>query len=255
MAPFLTPELLWDFRLDRVHSINVSGHKFGLVYPGVGWVIWRESSDLPKELIFEVNYLGGSHANFGLNFSRGASQIVLQYYNLIRLGRDGYLAIMESLAETARWLAAELGRLEGLEIVAAGKDLPVVCLRLAADVPYSVFDLSDRLRLRGWVIPAYRMAADAESVAVLRLVVREGLSRDMGQCLLDDMVAAITHLRTLPPTPPPRRTPSPPPCRTPSRPRRPASSPASPGSPARQHGALTKADLKTPVDPKTKAVC
>jgi glutamate decarboxylase len=255
VAPFLTPELLWDFRLDRVHSINVSGHKFGLVYPGVGWVIWRESSDLPKELIFEVNYLGGSHSNFGLNFSRGASQIVLQYYNLIRLGRDGYLEIMESLSETAHWLAAELGRLEGLEIVAAGRDLPVVCLRLAADVPYSVFDLSDRLRLRGWVIPAYRMAADAESVAVLRLVVREGLSRDMGQCLLDDMVAAITHLRTLPPDAPAAADPI-----TPTVPNPKSAAVASllagvARVPGTQHGELTKADLKTPVDPKTKAVC
>ncbi len=181
VAPFLTPELLWDFRLPRVRSINVSGHKYGLVYPGVGWVLWRESADLPSDLIFEVDYLGGSHANFGLNFSRGAAQIVAQYYNLIRLGRQGYTQIMEALAETARWLAAELGRLEGLEIVAAGTDLPVVCVRLADDVPFSVFDLADRLRLRGWVVPAYRMAADAQAVAVLRFVVREGLSRRHGR--------------------------------------------------------------------------
>ncbi len=182
VAPFLTPELLWDFRLPRVRSINVSGHKYGLVYPGVGWVLWRESSDLPSELIFEVDYLGGSHANFGLNFSRGAAQIVAQYYNLIRLGRQGYTQIMEALAETAHWLAAELGRLDGLEIVTAGTDLPVVCVRLADDVPFSVFDLADRMRLRGWVVPAYRMAADAQAVAVLRFVVREGLlARHGGQ--------------------------------------------------------------------------
>jgi glutamate decarboxylase len=190
VAPFLTPELLWDFRLDRVHSINVSGHKYGLVYPGVGWVLWRESSDLPKELIFEVDYLGGSHANFGLNFSRGASQIVAQYYNFIRLGREGYTEIMTSLAETARWLATEVGQLSGVTVVAGGTDLPVVCLRLGDDEPFSVFDISDRLRLRGWVVPAYRMAADAESVSVLRIVVREGLSRDMADCLLADIDAA-----------------------------------------------------------------
>jgi glutamate decarboxylase len=203
VAPFLTPELRWDFRLERVRSINVSGHKFGLVYPGIGWVLWRESADLPTELIFEVDYLGGSHANFGLNFSRGASQIVAQYYNLIRLGREGYTEIMSSLAETARWLAAELGRLRGLQIVAGGSDLPVVCVRLADDLPFSVFDLSDRLRLRGWVVPAYRMAADAESVVVLRIVVREGLSRDMADCLLADIVAAVDHLNAAPPEPPP----------------------------------------------------
>jgi glutamate decarboxylase len=207
VAPFLTPELLWDFRLPRVRSINVSGHKYGLVYPGVGWVIWRESADLPTELIFEVDYLGGSHANFGLNFSRGAAQIVAQYYNLIRLGREGYTEIMVSLIETARWLAATLGRLPGLEVVAGGADLPVVCVRLAADVPYSVFDLSDRLRLRGWVVPAYRMAADAESVAVLRIVVREGLSRDMADSLVTDVwPPSLTWPRSRP-TRPRRRIP------------------------------------------------
>jgi glutamate decarboxylase len=202
VAPFLTPELLWDFRLPRVHSINVSGHKYGLVYPGVGWVLWREASDLPRELIFEVDYLGGSHANFGLNFSRGASQIVAQYYNFIRLGRDGYTEIMTSLAETARWLATEVGRLPGVKLVAGGTDLPLVCLRLNDDVPFTVFDISDRLRMRGWVVPAYRMAADAESVSVLRIVVREGLSRDMADCLLADITAALTHLRAHPPEPP-----------------------------------------------------
>jgi glutamate decarboxylase len=201
VAPFLTPELLWDFRLPRVRSINVSGHKYGLVYPGVGWVIWRESADLPAELIFEVDYLGGSHANFGLNFSRGAAQIVAQYYNLVRLGREGYTEIMVSLSETARWLATRLGRLTGVEIVAAGTDLPVVCLRLAGDLPFSVFDLSERLRLRGWVVPAYRMAADADAVAVLRIVVREGLSRDMAECLTDDIEGALAHLTATPPAP------------------------------------------------------
>jgi len=251
VAPFLTPELLWDFRLPRVHSINVSGHKYGLVYPGVGWVIWRESADLPEELIFEVDYLGGSHANFGFNFSRGAAQIVAQYYNLIRLGRAGYTEIMMSLAETARWLAVELGRLHGLEIVTAGMDLPVVCVRLSDDVPFSVFDLSDRLRLRGWVVPAYRMAADAQAVAVLRIVVREGLSRDMADALYTDIVAAIEHLRTSPPTAPMPADPcNPPAANAPS---------ASPGSlmagAARVPGKKHVITVQEKVDSKTKAVC
>ena len=240
VAPFLTPELLWDFRLPRVHSINVSGHKYGLVYPGVGWVVWRDAADLPKELIFEVDYLGGSHANFGLNFSRGASQIVAQYYNFIRLGREGYTEIMTTLAETARWLATEVGRLSGVTLVAGGTDLPVVCLRLDDDVPFSVFDLSDRLRLRGWVVPAYRMAADAESVSVLRIVVREGLSRDMADCLLADIAAALTHLRASPP--PPAAAPEPEATRHPSIP----------------VGACIAGMARVPakkVDTKTKAVC
>jgi glutamate decarboxylase len=249
VAPFLTPELLWDFRLERVRSINVSGHKYGLVYPGVGWVIWRESADLPEELIFEVDYLGGSHANFGLNFSRGASQIVAQYYNFIRLGRQGYTDIMLSLSETARWLATELGRLPGLQIVAGGADLPVVCLRLSDDVPFSVFDLSEHLRLRGWVVPAYRMAADAESVAVLRIVVREGLSRDMGECLVADITAAVAHLKDSPPPPASPTSPGSPQPFELSRSPRPAAAPATSTCaiagrvPAHKSG------------PKTKAVC
>jgi glutamate decarboxylase len=251
VAPFLTPELLWDFRLPRVRSINVSGHKYGLVYPGVGWVLWRESADLPSELIFEVDYLGGSHANFGLNFSRGAAQIVAQYYNLIRLGRQGYTQIMEALAETARWLAAELGRLEGLEIVAAGTDLPVVCVRLADDVPFTVFDLADRLRLRGWVVPAYRMAADAQAVAVLRLVVREGLSRDMADCLVTDLTAAIDHLKTSPPTAPVAADPC-----NPAAPNPPSAAAASElAGIARVPGTKHVVTVKEKVDSKTKAVC
>jgi glutamate decarboxylase len=194
VAPFVHPELRWDFRLPRVRSINVSGHKYGLVYPGVGWVIWRDTEDLPKELIFEVDYLGGSHANFGLNFSRGAAQIVAQYYNLIRLGRRGYQGIMQALGETAQWIAAQVDTLEGFEVIARGTDLPVVCIRLDDSLPFSVFDLSDRLRMRGWVVPAYRMAADAESVAVLRIVVREGLSRDMADNLVTDIRMATDFL-------------------------------------------------------------
>jgi glutamate decarboxylase len=196
VAPFLQPELLWDFRLPRVRSINVSGHKYGLVYPGVGWVIWREAEDLPSDLVFKVDYLGGSHDNFGLNFSRGAAQIVAQYYNLIRLGREGYTEIMRALADTAAWLSTELARVDGFELVGdSAAALPVVCLKLADGIPYDVFELSDHLRIRGWIVPAYRMAADAESVSVLRIVVREGLSRDMASSLVDDIVGAATHLR------------------------------------------------------------
>jgi glutamate decarboxylase len=255
VAPFLTPELRWDFRLPRVRSINVSGHKYGLVYPGVGWVIWRESADLPNELIFEVDYLGGSHANFGLNFSRGAAQIVAQYYNLIRLGRQGYTEIMQSLAQTARWLASALSEQPFVEIVAAAADLPVVCVRLSGECTFTVFDLADRLRLRGWVVPAYRMAADAESVAVLRFVVREGLSRDMADCLVTDVTAAIAHLRSLPPDAP---APADPLTATVANPASAVTASLMAGAarvPGQPHGARTVGDLTTPTDSKTKAVC
>ena len=195
VAPFLQPELAWDFRLPRVRSINVSGHKYGLVYPGVGWVIWRDVADLPKELIFEVDYLGGSHANFSLNFSRGASQIVAQYYNFIRLGKNGYRQIMEALAGTATWIAGELAKRSDLVILAGGADLPVVCFGLAGKPGFSVFDLSAVLRQRGWIVPAYKMAPDADEVEVLRVVVREGLSRDLASELVYDIGTAIDQLQ------------------------------------------------------------
>ena len=199
VAPFVQPELEWDFRLPRVKSINVSGHKYGLVYPGVGWVVWREIDDLPKDLIFEVDYLGGSHANFSLNFSRGASQIVAQYYNFLRLGRTGYRQVMEALSSTARWIAGELGQRDGVRVIAEGADLPVVCFSLTGSPPRSVFDLSELLRRRGWIVPAYKMAPDAEDVEVLRIVVREGLSRDLAAELVHDIGAALDQLAAGPP--------------------------------------------------------
>lgn len=198
VAPFLQPDLEWDFRLRRVRSINVSGHKYGLVYPGVGWVVWRSARDLPQELVFTVDYLGGSHANFGLNFSRGAAQIVAQYYSLIRLGKQGYRDVMEALAATARFIAGALESMGPFELVGRGQDLPVVCCRVRATEPFDVFALSDELRRRGWIVPAYRMAPDAEDVAVLRVVVREGLSMDMATQLVKDVESAVTRLRGAP---------------------------------------------------------
>jgi glutamate decarboxylase len=198
VAPFLQPDLEWDFRLSRVRSINVSGHKYGLVYPGVGWVVWRSAQDLPGELVFTVDYLGGSHSNFGLNFSRGAAQIVAQYYSLIRLGKRGYQEVMEALAATAGFIAGELESMGPFHLVGKGTDLPVVCCRVDAAEPFDVFALSDELRRRGWIVPAYRMAPDAEDVAVLRVVVREGLSMDMATQLVKDVAAAVTRLRDAP---------------------------------------------------------
>ena len=161
VAPFLQPELVWDFRLPRVKSINTSGHKYGLVYPGVGWVVWREQSDLHPDLIFSVDYLGGSMPTMAINFSRPASQIVAQYYNLIRLGKSGYRAIHEACQE----VAVELGRkIEGIgpfELLSTGTDLPVLSWTLKEQPNWSLYDLSDRLRDRGWQVPTYRLPAEA----------------------------------------------------------------------------------------------
>jgi glutamate decarboxylase len=197
VAPFVQPEFEWDFRLPLVRSINVSGHKYGLVYPGVGWIIWRDMAELPEELIFHVNYLGGDQPTFNLNFSRGASQIIAQYYNFLRLGRAGYRDIMLNLQETARFVAAAVDATGHFDIISDDLGLPLVCFKLKRQRHYNVFDVSDRLRERGWIVPAYTLAPDAEDVAVLRVVVREGLSRDMAELLVIDILRSVRYLDTV----------------------------------------------------------
>src|SRR5664280_2815868 len=195
VAPFTEPELRWDFRLPLVRSINVSGHKYGLVYPGIGWALWREPADVPPELVFHVNYLGGDEPTFSLNFSKGAGQVIAQYYNFLRLGRSGYTDVMLGLHRVAGYLTQALvdsGVEDGhFELVGGGVGLPVVCLRLHGEPGYTVFDISKRLRQRGWIVPAYTLAADAQDIAVLRVVVREGLSRDMADALVRDLRGVV----------------------------------------------------------------
>lgn len=193
VAPFTNPNLKWDFRLPLVKSINVSGHKYGLVYPGVGWVIWRDRAELPDELIFHVNYLGGDQPTFNLNFSKGANQILGQYYNFLRLGREGYRQIMEALQNTAGHIADAIERFGQCKLLSKRGHLPVVTFALKKTGSFTVFDLSAKLRERGWVVPAYTMAPNAQDIAVLRIVVREGLSRDMADLLLNDLKNAVTY--------------------------------------------------------------
>lgn len=196
VAPFIQPHLEWDFRLDRVVSINTSGHKYGLVYPGVGWVVWRDRQHLPEDLVFHVNYLGGDHPTFNLNFSRSTGQIISQYYNFLRLGRAGYREIMKSLSGTATFLSKELSEMGQFEVVSKTDALPVVCFKAKTELPYTVFDLSELLKGRGWIVPAYTLAPKAEHISVLRIVVREGLSEDMAVMLLEDIKRASDHLKT-----------------------------------------------------------
>jgi glutamate decarboxylase len=197
VAPFLHPDLKWDFRLPLVKSINVSGHKYGLVYPGVGWVVWRSHEDLPEDLIFRVNYLGGDMPTFTLNFSRPGNQIVGQYYNFLRLGRAGYTQIMETLRDTAMDLAAGIAEIGPFELVSDGSSIPVFAFKLKDEVTgYSVFDVSEKLREFGWQVPAYTMPEHAEEVAVLRIVVREGFSADMADMLLDHVRKVAAHFES-----------------------------------------------------------
>ena len=194
VAPFLHPHLEWDFRLPIVKSINVSGHKYGLTYPGIGFALWRDAQDLPEELVFHVDYLGGDMPTFTLNFSRPGNQIVGQYYNFIRLGRDGYTSIMRTLRDVATALSARVAKLGPFDLLSDGSDIPVFAFALRDTSRYTVFDVSDMLRRYGWQVPAYRMPADAEDLAVLRVVVREGFSADLADLLLGHLGEVVEHL-------------------------------------------------------------
>ena len=188
VAPFLQPFLEWDFRVPRVASINASGHKYGLVYPGVGWVVWREPAALPDDLVFKVNYLGGQMPTFALNFSRPGSNVIAQYYNFLRLGFKGYRDVQQACQDVAVYLASEIAKVGPFELLSEGKELPVFAFKLRDSVTgYSVFDVSERLRGRGWLVPAYTFPANLQQTAVLRIVVRNGFSMDLAGCLLGDI--------------------------------------------------------------------
>ncbi|MGW0324522.1 glutamate decarboxylase [Nocardia sp. NPDC003183] len=199
VVPFLHPDLVWDFRLPRVVSINVSGHKYGLTYPGIGFVVWRGPEYLPDDLVFRVNYLGGDMPTFTLNFSRPGNQVIGQYYNFLRLGRFGYSLVMQSLSQTARWLGDQLRASGHFEVITDGSAIPVISFRLSGDPEYTEFDVSHALRSYGWQVPAYTMPDNATDIAVLRVVVREGFSADMARALSEDITAALGHLETLKP--------------------------------------------------------
>jgi glutamate decarboxylase len=194
VAPFLQPELEWDFRLPRVQSINASGHKYGLVYPGVGWVVWRDHTALPEDLIFRVNYLGGDMPTFALNFSRPGAQVCAQYYNFIRLGREGFRRVHEACMDTARYVSEKIDALGPFETL-PGYAIPVFAFRLKDGVKgYTVFDVSRELRARGWQVPAYTMPDNISDLAVLRIVVRNGVSRHLADLLLADLGRAVEEL-------------------------------------------------------------
>jgi glutamate decarboxylase len=196
VAPFLHADLKWDFRLPLVKSINVSGHKYGLVYPGVGWVVWRSREELPEELIFHVNYLGGDMPTFTLNFSRPGNQIIGQYYNFLRLGRAGYTQVMESMRDTATYLSGEIEKLGPFDLLSRGDTIPVFAFTLKDSSRYTVFDLSEKLREHGWQVPAYTLPPKVDHMAVMRVCVREGFSRDLAAMLLADLKGAVEHFES-----------------------------------------------------------
>jgi glutamate decarboxylase len=198
VAPFLQPDLVWDFQLPRVKSINTSGHKYGLVFPGVGWIVWREATDLHPDLIFHVDYLGGSMPTLAINFSRPASQVVAQYYNLIRLGHSGYRAIHQACQDVAVYLAKQIAELGPFEVISTGMDLPVFAWTLKENTHWSLYDLADRLRDRGWQVPAYRMPANRDDMVVQRAVIRNGFTCDLADMLVRDIKRHLEWLASQP---------------------------------------------------------
>ncbi len=203
LAPFCAPDIAWDFRLPRVKSINASGHKFGLAPLGVGWVSWREPADLPDELVFWVNYLGGNMRDTALNFSRPGGQVVCQYYNFLRLGKEGYRKVHGGCYATAQLLARELQQLGPFEVVFDGRPdagIPAICWRLkpGAEPGFSLYDLADRLRCRGWQVPAYTLPPNCQQQTIQRVLVRQGVSHDLAMLLIDDIKQALDYLRCHP---------------------------------------------------------
>lgn len=199
IAPFLQPEIEWDFRLERVHSISTSGHKYGLVYPGVGWIVWRTLDALPEELIFRVSYLGGDMPTLALNFSRPGAQVLLQYYQFLRLGREGYTAIQQECQDVAKYLAKGISEIGAFDLWNDGSDIPVFAWRLKDGYTdnWNLYHLSDRLRMKGWLVPAYPMPDNLSDVTVQRIVVRNGLSRDLADDLLEDIRVETAWLDAL----------------------------------------------------------
>ena len=198
VAPFIQPGLEWDFCIPRVQSINASGHKYGLVYPGVGWVVWRDHSALPEELVFNVNYLGGNMPTFALNFSRPGSEVIAQYWMFATLGRDGYRQYIQGAQDVAVQLSAAIAQMGPYELLSEGRELPVFAFRLKPGIEnYTVFDVSDRLRQFGWLVPAYTFPEHLEDMAVLRIVIRAGMTAEMADLLIEHLGQQTEFLESL----------------------------------------------------------
>ncbi len=198
LSPFCAPDLEFDFRIPRVKSISTSGHKFGLAPLGVGWVVWRDASELPEDLIFHVTYLGGDMPDFQINFSRPAGQIISQYYEFIRLGRSGYRSIHMACYDAGTYLASEVVKLGPFDLLCTSDPMtgiPAVTWRITegVDPGYSLYDLADRLRVRGWQVPAYPLTGSVSDVTVQRVLIRQGVDRDLLGILLEDMATSIQH--------------------------------------------------------------
>lgn len=201
ILPFLKPELKWDFRLKWVYSISTSGHKYGLVYPGLGWVVWRGKEYLPEEMSFSVNYLGANITQVGLNFSRPAAQVLGQYYNFIRFGFDGYKEIQQSSMDVAQYCHKSIGEMKCFTNYADHLENPLFIWYMNPEydktAKWTLYDLQATLQQSGWMVPAYTLPKNMESVVVMRIVARQGMSRDMADMLLTDIRNAVATFEKL----------------------------------------------------------
>jgi len=201
IAPFIHPHVIWDFRIPRVKSINASGHKFGLAPLGSGWALWREKHDLPEELIFKVKYLGGNMPTFALNFSRPGGQVASQYYNFVRLGRQGYTRITQGCADVGAWFGGELAKMGIFDLVYDGRGGVPGCtwtIKKGLRPGFTLYDLAERLRLKGWQVPAYPLPPKHNDVVVQRVLSRLGFSRDLAGLLIEDIQRAVKHFQKNP---------------------------------------------------------
>ena len=201
ILPFLNPEKKWDVRLKGGKAIATSGHKYGLVYPGLGWVIWRDKDYLPAEMSFSVNYLGASITQVGLNFSRPAAQILAQYYNFIHLGMEGYREVHSNSMAVATYCHDAIGKMECFFNYSETLDNPLFIWTMNPEydmtAKWTLFDLQDKLMMKGWMVPAYTMPKDIEDMVVMRIVVRQGMTRDMADMLIGDIRDAVAELEKL----------------------------------------------------------
>ena len=201
ILPFINPDKKWDFRLKWVLSISTSGHKFGLVYPGLGWVVWKDKQYLPADMSFTVDYLGAEVTQVGLNYSRPAAQILGQYYNFIRLGFEGYRNVQYNSMQIAKYLHAQLSAMPEFVPYSTEVPNPIVTWLMKPEVQnsakWTLYDLQDKLAQHGWMVPAYTMPIDIQDMVVMRVLCKQGFSRDMCDELLHDITAAVAELNAL----------------------------------------------------------
>lgn len=199
ILPFVDPNKIWDFRLKWVLSISVSGHKFGHVYPGVGWVVWKDKKYLPKEMNFAVNYLGSEIPSISINFSRPGNQVLAQYYQFVRLGFEGYKLVQQTCIDVCNVLKKELTGMGIFEFFNKDTPNPLFIWKLKDDNKrkWTLYDLSDALHVEGWQVPAYTLPANLEDVIVMRVVIRQGTGADLAALLIEDMKRCIDTLNKL----------------------------------------------------------